>query len=689
MENRYEREDLQAALRVLREGGVILYPTDTIWGIGCDATNAEAIAENSAKILANAEAIAENSEDIAANEQLIAENKTLIDDNAALIEENKGAITNLEKDVAKNAEAIAENATLIAQNTTAINNNAQAISDNAAAIAQLRTDLATTKEEITEAYTEAITTAISTLDGELHDQIATEVATINSRIDNEVEAINSAIASLTERVATLEKEVEEIQTSLTEIREDIDKIREDISNLMERIQSISYIPKYSDGKATLRYIQDKGYLNLDFEVSPKDVLPNLVDNWESMLSVKAVQTETRAVDFISMPIISFNVDIDNGIISVVVSGDNLLAQCSNDNMSASVAMVISDGNNSVISEYVPVYFEEATDELWYTSTDGNIVTPYATDAFGANIISNTYENGRGVIKFDSTITQIGEDAFYCSYQLTEITIPNTVTQIGKHAFYECDRLKKFNSAFASEDGRCLIVNNELVEFAPAELLEYNLPDGIIHIGESVFSGCDITSITIPEGVISIGQAAFSWCGYLTNITIPNTVKQIERDAFLGCHRLQKFNSPLASEDGRCLIIDNRLVVFAPAQLSDYNIPDGVIHIGEWAFSSCDITNITVPESVVSIGEFAFYGCYSLISINIPSNVTYIGENAYAACENLEFVYCQPVVPPTGNYGMFEMNAKHRKIYVPNSSVDLYESAEYWSDYAGAIDGYDF
>ena len=44
MENRYEREDLQQALRVLREGGVILYPTDTVWGIGCDATNAEAVA---------------------------------------------------------------------------------------------------------------------------------------------------------------------------------------------------------------------------------------------------------------------------------------------------------------------------------------------------------------------------------------------------------------------------------------------------------------------------------------------------------------------------------------------------------------------------------------------------------------------------------------------------------------------
>ena len=33
------------ALRVLREGGTILYPTDTVWGLGCDATNPEAVAK--------------------------------------------------------------------------------------------------------------------------------------------------------------------------------------------------------------------------------------------------------------------------------------------------------------------------------------------------------------------------------------------------------------------------------------------------------------------------------------------------------------------------------------------------------------------------------------------------------------------------------------------------------------------
>ena len=38
------QDDIKNAIGVMRKGGVILYPTDTIWGIGCDATNAEAVA---------------------------------------------------------------------------------------------------------------------------------------------------------------------------------------------------------------------------------------------------------------------------------------------------------------------------------------------------------------------------------------------------------------------------------------------------------------------------------------------------------------------------------------------------------------------------------------------------------------------------------------------------------------------
>lgn len=43
MNNAIAKDDLEQALTTLKTGGLILYPTDTIWGIGCDATNPEAV----------------------------------------------------------------------------------------------------------------------------------------------------------------------------------------------------------------------------------------------------------------------------------------------------------------------------------------------------------------------------------------------------------------------------------------------------------------------------------------------------------------------------------------------------------------------------------------------------------------------------------------------------------------------
>ncbi len=39
------RQEIEKAVNILRNGGVILYPTDTVWGLGCDATNDEAVAK--------------------------------------------------------------------------------------------------------------------------------------------------------------------------------------------------------------------------------------------------------------------------------------------------------------------------------------------------------------------------------------------------------------------------------------------------------------------------------------------------------------------------------------------------------------------------------------------------------------------------------------------------------------------
>ena len=79
------------------------------------------------------------------------------------------------------------------------------------------------------------------------------------------------------------------------------------------------------------------------------------------------------------------------------------------------------------------------DEIWYTSSDGNIVTPYDTTAL-PTIVSNTYSDGKGIIKFATDVTSIGGSAFRECSSLTSVTIPNSVTSIGDYAFYDCSSL---------------------------------------------------------------------------------------------------------------------------------------------------------------------------------------------------------------------------------------------------------
>jgi len=77
----------------------------------------------------------------------------------------------------------------------------------------------------------------------------------------------------------------------------------------------------------------------------------------------------------------------------------------------------------------------------YTSANKRVVTPYKTDAFGANIVSNTVNSeGGGMIVFDGEVTQIGDYAFYNCSNLKSITIPATVKAIKTWAFAYCSNL---------------------------------------------------------------------------------------------------------------------------------------------------------------------------------------------------------------------------------------------------------
>ena len=354
-------------------------------------------------------------------------------------------------------------------------------------------------------------------------------------------------------------------------------------------------------------------------------------------------------------------------------------------------------------------------EIWYTSTDGEVVMPYVTDAFDANIVSNTYRNGKGVIKYDGDVTTIGYEAFrYCS-SLTSVTIPNSVTLIEKGAFVGCSSLTSLYGKFASADNRCWVVNGVLEHFIPAGLTTYTIPDGVTEIGYVAFSGCsNLTSVTIPDGVTTIGVCAFRDCQSIASVTIPDNVTTIGDGVFLSCYNLTEFKGKFAEDNGRILVVDGTLIAFAPScGAKEYTIPDSVTIIEMSAFRDCQsLTIVTIPESVTTIRNYAFYDCSSLTSVTIPdsatligdyafkkcssltsvtigNSVTSIGKGAFDVCGSLTSVYCKPTTPPAGGQYMFDQSASGRKIYVPYNSVDVYKSAEYWSRYASDIVGYDF
>lgn len=247
------------------------------------------------------------------------------------------------------------------------------------------------------------------------------------------------------------------------------------------------------------------------------------------------------------------------------------------------------------------YAESKGNVIYYTTTDGSICTPsdYSIDPFDANIISNTYEDGQGIITFDSDITRIGDKAFYQDAKLASITIPSGVTSIGDYAFFNC--------------------------YSIASL---TIPSGVTSIGNYAFAYCSkIASLTIPSSVTSIGDYAFYICSSIASISIPKTVTHIGVEAFRGTGWWNNQSDGL-------IYLDDCLLEYRMVTLSGtLNIKEGTRLIADRVFACCrQISAVYMPSSVKSIGKSAFEGCSSLTSVKLPSpKITDLGERAFAAC----------------------------------------------------------
>ena len=314
-------------------------------------------------------------------------------------------------------------------------------------------------------------------------------------------------------------------------------------------------------------------------------------------------------------------------------------------------------------------------KIYYTSSDGNIVIPNATDVFGANIISNTYEKGQGVITFDGLVTNIGDYAFFYCDSLTSITLPNSVTSIGDCAFWGCKLLTSIDIP-----NSVTTIGEWTFAFCDS-LTSITLGNNITSIGDHAFSSCkSLISINIPNSVTSLGENTFYFCDSLRSVTLGNSVMGIERGTFWGCKSLNSITLPNSVTS-----IGDWSFAFCYS-LASVTLGNNVTSIGESAFALCSsLTSINIPSNVTTIGKYAFDVCSSLTSITLGHSVTTIGDSAFVKCNLLDTIYCYAANPPVVESNTFvnndETNNYEAKLYVPCESLEAYNAHDVWSQFS--------
>ena len=152
-------------------------------------------------------------------------------------------------------------------------------------------------------------------------------------------------------------------------------------------------------------------------------------------------------------------------------------------------------------------------QIMYTSSTNAVIEPYNISFGGANVISNTYENGVGIITFDTDVTQIGYQAFSDCSSLTSITIPNSVASIGLSAFYNCSGLTSIEipNLVTSIDHGVFASCSELTSIVVLSIVPPSLGSSVFYQVHSDFI------IYVPEESVDIYKTATSWKIYADKI----------------------------------------------------------------------------------------------------------------------------------------------------------------------------
>lgn len=281
------------------------------------------------------------------------------------------------------------------------------------------------------------------------------------------------------------------------------------------------------------------------------------------------------------------------------------------------------------------------------------------------------------LKIKNNCIKIGERAFENCADLEDVELPQGLTEIYGGVFNSCKSLKKIDLP------KKLTILGESA-FSDCIVLEsIDIPATVTKIDDLAFNGCtSMAKVELHEGLKKIGKSAFKNCRSLTKITLPATVTSISNAPFRGCESLKSikvesknkyYKSEPNKREGNDHVLFNKnksIIIAYPASSREvqYDIPDSVTIISDWAFCECKKLNrITIPDSVHEIGEGAFCNCALLDEVEIPDSVTVIDDCAFRGCTSLEKVVIPSTVTELG-WGLFDGCENTVTVYCDEGSL---------------------
>ena len=217
----------------------------------------------------------------------------------------------------------------------------------------------------------------------------------------------------------------------------------------------------------------------------------------------------------------------------------------------------------IIPEAIP------DDEIWYITSNKDVLVGLSPDAFDQSVISNTYSDGKGVIKLSGKLQTVKSFAFLNTLDLKYLVLPKSVETLEDQSFFGLDldslyvssNLKNFTGyAFASckvgrfvgesivqGDGKFIVVEDVLKAVSTINEDSLIIPGSIRVIGSHAIWSVNpnVTKLVIEEGVEVIEPYAFSGCKSLEEVYMPNSLQDLQNSVFDYCDNMAHWKTSVA------------------------------------------------------------------------------------------------------------------------------------------------